>query len=108
MMKTGCTWEGLGQTLHITTAMLSMIKTGKRNPSKKLLFRLEEAERQAGILPPVPVITEPVYLPETALIKKVKISGKGGVTTARDERIAGAIAVIRSGLDELEQALKSK
>ena len=36
--------------------MLMMVKTGKRRLSGKALYRLEQAEREAGILPKEPQI----------------------------------------------------
>jgi transcriptional regulator with XRE-family HTH domain len=47
--------------LKISPPMFSMIKTGQRNPSVKTLRRLEQAEIDAGIVPPRPAA--PATLP---------------------------------------------
>lgn len=48
----------MASDLGIGVSMLMMVKSGKRNLSAKALYRLEEAERIAGIKPPIPNIQE--------------------------------------------------
>ena len=81
MVRTGKTWAQVGADIKCSTAMLSMVKTGKRNLSKKALFRLEEAERVAGLSPPTPVVeastareTSPDYGAKSGPVKKVNTS----------------------------------
>ena len=50
---TGKTWEQIAEQLNVDKSMLFHVKAGKRNLSSKSLFRLEEAERAAGIQPQV-------------------------------------------------------
>ncbi len=51
-LKQGWTWEQTGKELGVSTAMLHLVKTGKRRLSQKVLFRLEQAEAHAGLRPP--------------------------------------------------------
>lgn len=61
MLATGKTWAEVAEVLEVSTAAMSMWKTGKRNVSRKALFKLEAAEREAGLTreperaPPAPI-----------------------------------------------------
>ena len=48
-------WSELAERLEISRAMLDFVKTGKRNASPKLLRRIEQAEREAGIATETPL-----------------------------------------------------
>ena len=52
MIKTGKTWAETAKLLDISIGTMGMVKTGKRNFSRKILYRIAEAEREAGITPP--------------------------------------------------------
>ena len=111
MLTTGSTWEGLSRTLKVSTAMLSMIKTGKRNPSKKVLFRLLEAEREAGIAPPLPPPAHnppPASASEPGDKKRMKFEREGLAGGEREGELRAAIRMIREGLDLLERHLGGK
>ncbi|MDZ7317468.1 MAG: hypothetical protein ONB24_15255 [candidate division KSB1 bacterium] len=45
-------WGGMCRYLGIKRSMLHYLRTGARNPSPKLLRKIIEAERAAGLLPP--------------------------------------------------------
>ena len=51
--KTGKTWPEVAQDLGIGKSMLMMVKTGKRSLSSKVIYRLTEAEKTAGIQTPL-------------------------------------------------------
>lgn len=107
MHRTGKTWVQTAQTLGLTTAMLSMVKTGKRNLSKRAVFRLSEAERAAGILPPLqPVVADAATAHQAAPrgaargIKKLIISAgpvAGGARPGRTCRLYGAAQCAQHG-----------
>ena len=46
------TWKDVAHKLGVGVSMLMMIKTGQRNLGKKALFKLEQAEIEAGIITP--------------------------------------------------------
>jgi transcriptional regulator with XRE-family HTH domain len=48
----GETWAQVAADLGVSVAMLMMVRTGKRNLSAKAIYRLQEAERAAGIPAP--------------------------------------------------------
>ncbi len=50
------TWAQVGEALGLKTAMLMMVKSGKRKLSDRAVYRLERAEEKAGIyLEPLPI-----------------------------------------------------
>ena len=46
---TNRSWDQVAELLEIDRSMFFHVKAGRRNLSKKALFRLAEAERSAGI-----------------------------------------------------------
>lgn len=46
------TWAQVGEAIGVKTAMIMMIKSGKRKLSTKALFRLKQVEREVGLGPP--------------------------------------------------------
>jgi transcriptional regulator with XRE-family HTH domain len=48
---TGCSLEEIRGLLAISRGMFHYIRTGERTPSRKILAKLEAAERAAGIAP---------------------------------------------------------
>lgn len=100
-------WGELATRLGLSRSMLDMVRKGQRNLSFKALFRLEEAERKAGILPPVTAILPPGTAPETSSMKKHKISEKGGGKGGGErERLLTAIGKIEAGLAEMRKILE--
>ncbi len=67
--------------------MIHYIRSGKRQPSLKLLAKIETAEREAGLAPQV----------------AMRLSSP--VVTKSQRRILSAITHVREALDELEQAV---
>ncbi len=51
-VKTGKTWPEVADDIGLGKSMLMMVKTGKRSLSSKALYRLEQAEIDAGIRAP--------------------------------------------------------
>lgn len=58
-IKTGKTWQQVGADIGLGKSMLMMVKTGRRDMSPKALYRLEQAEIEAGIKRPGGVKEEP-------------------------------------------------
>ena len=58
-IKTGKTWQQVGADIGLGKSMLMMVKTGRRDMSPKALYRLEQAEIEAGIKRPTGVKEEP-------------------------------------------------
>ena len=52
-VRTGVTWDAIALKLGVDRSMLFHVKSGKRNLSDKALYRLGEAEEDAGIVPAV-------------------------------------------------------
>ena len=52
-LKRGFTWDELGIELKLSRAMLHYVRKCERAMSERALFRLAEAERAAGITPPL-------------------------------------------------------
>lgn len=61
-IKTDRTWAQMSDVLGLGVSMLMMVKSGKRGLSAKALYRLENAEREAGIAPPKVSVEEAVEL----------------------------------------------
>jgi transcriptional regulator with XRE-family HTH domain len=53
-LSLGWTWDQVAKALGVSKVMLHYVKTGKRNLSDKVIFRLEEAETMAGLRKPRP------------------------------------------------------
>ncbi|MEW6306161.1 MAG: LexA family transcriptional regulator [Verrucomicrobiota bacterium] len=51
-LKQGLTWRQVGEQLGVGVAMLMMLKSGRRNLSKKVQYRLEEWECRTGLSAP--------------------------------------------------------
>lgn len=51
-IKRNWTWDQLAGCLGVSRPRFFQVKTGKSNLSKKVLYRLAEAEAAAGIMPP--------------------------------------------------------
>lgn len=100
-------WGELATRLGLSRSMLDMVRKGQRNLSFKALDRLEQAERDAGILPSPPAAHAPVSAPETSSMKKHKISEKGeGKGGGERERLLTAIGKIEAGLAEMRKILE--
>jgi len=52
MLKKGITWKKACSLIGISTTTLHHIKTGQNGVTNKVLYRLEQAEMQAGLVPP--------------------------------------------------------
>lgn len=90
MTRSGKTWAETAKALGVSTPAMSQWKTKKTKPSKKAIFRLEEAERAAGITPPLNPVessnSQPLPVP---LGSKEKLNISHGVTVdAKDVRSA--------------------
>ena len=70
-------WGELASHLGLSRSMLDMVRKGNRNLSIKALRRLEECERETGILPPIKAPSESGKPDETGPIKKHQISEIG-------------------------------
>ncbi len=50
--KTGKNLDQVAEAIGVGKSMLMMVKSGQRHLSTRALYRLEQAERAAGIAPP--------------------------------------------------------
>jgi len=48
----GLTWKQVAEKIGVGVTMLMMVKSGRRNLSNKVLYRLEQAEVAVGLQPP--------------------------------------------------------
>lgn len=46
-------WADIAQKLDLSESMVYQVKSGKKELSEKAIYRLEQAEREAGIAPPL-------------------------------------------------------
>lgn len=99
MMRTGKTWEQVAKVLGVSTPAMSQWKTNKTKPSKKAIFRLEQAEREAGILPPIPPPKTPPLAPEWPPLKNSTISEKG---TVKGDELLDIAGLLREAAERLE------
>lgn len=51
-VKRDWTWDQLANHLNVNRSLFFHLKAGKTNLSKRVMYRLAEAEREAGIEPP--------------------------------------------------------
>ena len=57
-VKTGKTLKEVSAVIGVGTGMLMMVKSGRRRLSGKAIYRLEQAERDAGIKTPLDKLLE--------------------------------------------------
>lgn len=95
---TNRSWDQMADVLDIDRSMFFHVKSGRRNLSKKAIFRLEQAERDAGILPPEPIPSAPVIPFQTVPLEKVKISEKG---ERKGSELAEIAALLREAAERL-------
>jgi transcriptional regulator with XRE-family HTH domain len=79
-------WKELASTLGITVTMLHYLRTGARNPSPKLLRRINELETEAGLVSPVP---------SRLLVKESEVS----YTTKREAKHIDIVEIRRQVAD---------
>ena len=92
-VKTGKNLDQVAEAIGVGKSMLMMVKSGKRHLGRRALYRLEEAERAAGIAPPEN-ITE-YHFEEKPLLERAVIA------LERLERTVGALERIASALEKL-------
>jgi hypothetical protein len=95
-------WGELATHLGLSRAMLDFARKGQRNLSFKAIRRLEDAERDAGILPPASIISPPESRPETGSIKNITISRKGEGKGEEGDEIMAIAALLREAAERLE------
>jgi transcriptional regulator with XRE-family HTH domain len=97
-------WGELADHLGMSRAMLDFVRQGQRNLSFPALRRLEEAERAAGISPPVvtTVSAQPPAPDPAAGMNQEKLEIS---PLSRDERIAAAIAEAIAALQRVQAIL---
>jgi len=52
MDTNGWTWQKTATRLGCSTPAMSQWKSGKTSPSRRMLIKIDEAERESGIAPP--------------------------------------------------------
>ena len=85
------TWGEICDLLQVNRSMMHYLRTGERQPSPKLLRRIEEAEKEAGIEGIIPT-RELIIHPKTPA--KAGISGSGKSIIWK-KRVSGELAKIR-------------
>jgi transcriptional regulator with XRE-family HTH domain len=93
-------WGQLAAHLGMSRAMLDFVRKGQRNLSFPALARLEEAERSAGITPPILAVREAPPSYETPQ-EKVEISAPEMELHA----IASALRELCQRVERLEKRL---
>ena len=101
-------WGELCDLLGIKRSMLHYLRKGERNLSFKALRRLEQAEREAGILPPAPPPQIPSSDTETGSIKNSTISGMGIGKGIDREELRRTIDELKRLTADLERIYKRK
>lgn len=94
-------WGELATHLGMSRAMLDFVRNGQRNLGFPALRRLEQAEKEAGI---VPTVDAPL-LGKLAQQKKMTIRETVPAYGDRDAEMREAIRLIRDGLEMLERSL---
>ena len=92
------TWAELREVLGIGETMLHYLKTGQRQPSPKLIRRIEQAEREADLLPPAAI-----YEPRGSMDSLGK---EGRAPTPREELMV-IRDELRKLLDRVEQVVST-
>jgi|LSQX01.1.fsa_nt_gb transcriptional regulator with XRE-family HTH domain len=103
----GMTWKQAADALGCSTAAMAQWKTGKTGPSKRTIFRLEEAERAVGIEPPPRI--QPTALDRLA--ERIEARGEMGVPLAKlhgkdpelDDALAAATPEVKAIIKRLSE-----
>ena len=99
-------WGELADHLGMSRAMLDFVRKGQRNLSFPALRRLEEAERAAGISPPVvPTVSAPTPAPATSAgmnQEKLEISPR-----ASDDPLEVAMARLEAAMAMVGEAMQT-
>lgn len=110
-------WGELAAHLGISRSMLDMVRKGRRQPGVHLLRRIEAAEVEAGLRPPVSVVVAEESLGGSASlretssseVRKSPVSAAAGSSEVRETgraEILRELAAIRSRIAEIERMLK--
>lgn len=121
--KTGKTLDEVAEDLEVSKSMLMMVKSGRRNLSGKALYRLDQAEKEAGIDSTVSTrghsynVETLAFSPKNSAAMHEDRPGYGvgvladlaalrrdiaGLESEFTKRLGG----VKSGLDELERKIK--
>jgi hypothetical protein len=99
-IRTQKTWDGLAADLDLHVSMLYQVARGSKHLSAKALYRLEQAERAAGIEPPVVTVKEAVRRIETATEDELdfyKAHNVAGILESlRDQMRTGTVTLTES------------
>lgn len=76
-------WGELAAKLEISRAMLDFIRTGARNPSPRVLRKIEQAEIEAGLRGGTLVRDAPADY-EAAALKRAALQEMGGIKKELD------------------------
>lgn len=87
------TWKQAAEAFGCSTAAMAQWKTGKTGPAKRTIFRLEAAEREAGI-------ASPARSPPTALDRLA-------VEVGKRDALGVPLAELHGKAPELDAALAS-
>lgn len=101
-------WGELCDLLDIKRSMLHYLRKGERNLSFKALRRLEQAEREAGILPPAPPPHAPPLEHEPGDKKNIQFQEKGNEKGIDREEFGRILAEMKRLTAELERIYKGK
>ena len=101
-VQTNRSWDQVAELLEIDRSMFFHVKKGRRNLSKKAIYRLEEAERAAGIPSSISVINPPFSLAGNEGEKNATISAR---VNERESEILKAVDHAITALTELRRLL---
>lgn len=86
---------------------MSQWKTGKTKPSKKVIFRLEEAELAAGIAVPKPISSSVGSPSDAEPERRLKVSkSTGGKLVLKEKDMLDILDCARKLVASLERALE--
>ena len=101
-------WGELATHLGISRSMLDFVRKGQRNLSFPAIRRLEDAEREAGILASTPAPPPDPEPSESPQIKKRKISEKGDLKGQEKAELMAKLDMIEKALAEFRSMLQKQ
>ena len=103
----GWSYDECAQHIGISKAMLFFMRSKKQGISKKSLFKLDAAERAAGLAPPEPVAPPPVEDQSKPTEPMAEALPAGALEEVRKE-LMEAIEALRADVSELKEMVKAQ
>lgn len=107
----GHTDEALAECIGLSRRMLYLVRTGKAPASRKTWWKLEQAERAAGLTPPASDF-QPLEKPSEKLPtpgnSPARISNPGKRVGGRKAELVAMRATLQAALAQVERLLKEE